>query len=67
MVSMKLNIEKINKEINRLGLNKKTLAEKMGIKSQWIYFILADHRSHTFKTVQKFADFFGIDPKDLLI
>jgi len=63
---MKLNLEKINKEIVRLGLNKRSLANKMGVKSQWIYFVLSDTHSHTFKTVEKFAEFLGVDPKDLI-
>ena len=66
ILTMKLNINKINKEIIRLGLNRKTLAEKMGMKSQWIYFVLSNNHSHTFKTVEKFAEVLNLDPRDLI-
>ena len=64
---MKLNIEKIYKEIERLGISRRKLAKKMGMKSQWIYAVLTTDKSHTFKTVEKFAHALNVDPKDLVI
>jgi len=63
---MKLNLDKIQKLMNKQGLNKTALALKMGVKESWVYEILAGRQGKTFATLEKIADALGVDPKDLL-
>jgi len=63
---MEINIKKLEREREQVGLSKKQLAMALGIHYQNIDYILKT-RQTKLKTIQKIADFFGIDAKDLLI
>jgi len=63
---MKLNLEKIEQEMKKRGLNKTALALKMGVKESWIYEILAGRQGKTFASVEKLAIALKINPKDLI-
>jgi len=64
---MKLDLVKINKELERLNWTKYTLAEKMGCNKQWVYILLGpEYGGVTLKTVEKIAAAIGIEPKDIL-
>ena len=64
---MELNIRKIKLELERLGWTKYRLAKEMGVKHQWVYYIIQHPESCTLKTVTKFGEALGIDPRDLVI
>ena len=61
---IKLNVNKIEKERNRLDFSKATLARKMGISRQLLYYTM---KYNQIFHVDKFAEVFDIDPKDLII
>jgi len=63
---MKLNIEKIQKIMEKQALTKTQLAVRMRVKESWVYEILAGRQGKTFYTVEKLADALGVNPKDLL-
>lgn len=68
ILTMKLNVKRINNEMNRLGWNQLRLAKEMGVHRGQVSFILKHHPdSMTLKTVEKFARALACDPKDLLI
>jgi transcriptional regulator with XRE-family HTH domain len=63
---MKLNLKKINQEMERLGLNQTELARRMGISRQLLnYYLQRDLRE--IPAVERLAKQFNIPPKDLLI
>jgi len=63
---MELNVKKIEREMERLALSKKDICRKLGMHYQgWDYIIKT--RQTKLKTIQRIADFFGIEGKDLLI
>lgn len=62
---MEINIKKFEREREQLGLTKQELAKALGIHYQNIDYIMKTKQTKL-KTIQKIADFFGIDPKDLL-
>lgn len=65
---MRLNIEKINSELGRLGKSKYWLGQKMGVRPQWVYQILdPKYNGITLKSIEKIAVALGFDPKDLII
>jgi len=64
---MKINKRKIELELKRLGWSKYRLAKEMGAKHQWVYYVLNNENSFTFRTVERIARAIGADPKDLLI
>ena len=61
---MKLNIEKINRELTLLGWNKSRLAKELGITRQGVHYYLSS--KPTVWKVEKLADVLGLDAKDLL-
>ena len=63
---MEINIQKLEKEMARTGLKKAELAKAMGMYYQNLDYILRTRRTKL-DTIQKMADFFEIDAKDLLI
>ena len=63
---MELNIEKIDRELKRLGLSKYTLAQKMGINKETIYSIFR-RKSTKISTINEIAKILDVDPRDLLI
>lgn len=63
---MELNTRKLEREMARLSLSKKELCRKLGMHYQgWDYIMRT--RQTKLKTIQRIADFFEMDPKDLLI
>jgi len=64
---MKLNVEKIKKEANRLGLSAEDIARGLGMTRQGWYDHLNRPEEKTLFTIKKIAEFFNIDPKDLII
>jgi len=66
MRTMEINIAKLERERERLGKSKMEICRDLGIAYQnWDYIIRS--RQTKLKTIQKIADYFGIDGKDLLI
>ena len=63
---MELNIKKIDKERERLGLSQKELAKALGMHYQGLDYI-CKRKSTNLRTIQAIADFFGIEGKDLII
>ena len=63
---MELNIRKIEKERERLGISIKELAKALGMHYQGLDYIYR-MKSTNLKTIQRIADYFGIDGKDLII
>ena len=61
---MKLNIEKINRELNLLGWNKSRLAKELGMTRQGVYYYFSS--KPTIRKVEKLANVLGLDAKDLL-
>ena len=65
---MKLNKDKINKELARLGWSYYRLGEEMKVKRQWVYQLMdPKYNGVTLKTIEKLADALDFDPKDLII
>jgi len=65
MRTMEINIAKLERERERIGLSKMEICRSLGIHYQnWDYIIKT--RKTKLSTIQKIADFFLIDPKDLL-
>ena len=65
---MKLNVEKIELELERLGRNKSWLAERMKRSRQQIQYLLSGNgNSVTLKTIERIGSALSLDPKDLII
>ena len=65
---MKLNIERIKYEMTRKGWNTIELARQTGWKKQWASYLLTKKGvGFQFKTIERLAEVFGINPKDLII
>jgi hypothetical protein len=63
---MEINIKKMERERGLLGLSKYAFSKKIGIHHQNYDYILKAKQTKL-PTIQKIADFLGIDGKDLLI
>lgn len=63
---MKVNVKKIQLEIERAGWSVPQLAKKIGIPRQTLYSILQTENARL-TTLTKIGEFFELDPKDLLI
>jgi len=59
----KLNVNKVEREIERLGICKAELARRIGISRQLLYYTLK--KQQVFH-IYKMAELFDMDPKDLL-
>lgn len=67
MSAMKINTHKLKIEMERAGYSKTSeMAGPFGMTRQALDRIIKDQTT-TFKTLNRLADFFAIDPKDLLI
>tara|TARA_Y100000310_G_C20420725_1_gene686553 strand:+ start:364 stop:558 length:195 start_codon:yes stop_codon:yes gene_type:complete len=64
---MEINSKKIQLEMDRMGWSVEEVADRMDRKVQWVYFVMSNKGSHTFRTVERFALALGVDPKDLVI
>ena len=60
---MKLNIQKINIELDRLGKNKKWIADQLKTDRQKVNYWF---RSATIKAAEPIGQVLGIDPRDLI-
>jgi ribosome-binding protein aMBF1 (putative translation factor) len=63
---MKLNIKKINQELERLGWTRTEYAKQLKISKQLLTYHLR-HYVKSISVVEKLAKPLNIDPKDLLI
>lgn len=63
---LKLNIEKISVELNRLGWTQADLARALGVRRQYVSKLFQTKRC-SFGMVEKIAAVLQIEPKDLLI
>ena len=61
---MELNIEKIQKELNRLNQSKRWLAVKIGVDRQLVDYWFT---SKTIKAADRIAQVLGYEPKDLIL
>ena len=62
---MELNIDKIQRELDRLGWSKYILAQKMNVNKETIYSIFR-RNSTKISTINQIAEILDVDPKDLL-
>lgn len=60
---MKLNTEKIESELKRIGRNKKWLAEKMKVYPSMITYIF---KYKPITQAERIAKVLNLDPKDLI-
>jgi plasmid maintenance system antidote protein VapI len=60
---MKLNTEKIRKELERIGETQVWLAEQLGVTRQRVNQILS---AASLKNAERIGKVFGIEPKDLI-
>ena len=63
---MKVNIKKLQLEIERAGWSIPMLAKKIGIPRQTLYLIFQTENARL-STLTKIAEPLALDPKDLLI
>jgi len=64
---MKINVHKLKIEMERAGYPRTAdMAKTFGMTRQALDRIIKEQTT-TFKTLNRLADFFAIDPKDLLI
>lgn len=66
MMVMKLNTQKIEKELKRLGWTRADLARALNVHRQAVYIFLAQDTLPRLGTVEKYARALGVDPKDLI-
>jgi len=64
---MKVNIEKIKREMERLKLSVIKLAEVSGLSRQTIYDRLETDKGGNLETIEKIAKALELDAKDLLV
>jgi len=62
---MKINVNKLEAERERLGLTKAAFSRKIGFKDS-TYFKLIDSESTTLKRLSAIAKALGVNPKTLL-
>jgi len=63
---MKLNLKKINQELERLGWTRVEYARRLGVSKQLLHYYLKKEIKGI-KIVEKLACPFNVDPKDLLV
>ena len=63
---MKLNIRKIQLELERLGWSKSKLAREMGVTRQCIHYYFHNKRNIGLETVTNIGKTLGIPAKDLI-
>ena len=64
---MKLNVAKINTELQRLGWSQAKFADEIGVSRQFVNKILNGEAGRTFAVADKIAATLGIEAKDLII
>ena len=63
---MRLDTEKIRRELTRINKTQADMADEWQVTRQYINYLLSGKRNPHFQTVQKLADYFGMDAKDLI-
>jgi predicted transcriptional regulator len=63
---MRLNTEKIKKEMARLNWTQTRLAKEMGVKRQYVQYMLKSGTNPTIKTINRFAAALDVSPMDLV-
>jgi DNA-binding Xre family transcriptional regulator len=63
---MQINVKKLQREMARTGLKKCALAKSIGLHYQGLDYILKTKQTRL-TTIQKIADYFDMDAKDLLV
>ena len=63
LATMKLNVEKIKKELDRMGWSQAKLANELGTSQQLVNYWM---NSASLKGAEPIAKIFNIDPKDLI-
>jgi len=64
--TMKINIQKLERERKRFGENKTRFSSRLGFSSS-LYSKILKSKTTTFKSISKIAARLKMDPKDLLI
>ena len=71
MKTLKINLDKIEKELRRLKLNKYRLSLRMKVPHSYVYGLFTPANkdiNHTFRIVERIADALDkMDPKDLIV
>jgi len=62
---MKLNIAKIESEMNKQGLSQSDIARKLDLSRQRIHQIIKEG-AKSFRVVENIAGILGVEPKDLI-
>jgi hypothetical protein len=65
ILDMELNVKKIEKEMERLGMDRRAFALALGMHVQGLDYILRRKQTRL-STIQHIADYLGLDGKDLL-
>jgi len=63
---MKLNVKKINQELNRLKWRKADYARALGVDRQSVHYYL-NHNISSMRIIEKLAKPLNLNPKDLII
>jgi DNA-binding XRE family transcriptional regulator len=63
---MNLNTKKLKEEMKRQGINQSDLARAFGVTRQSISLYMRKGIG-SFRILEKIADYFNLDPKDLII
>ena len=65
---MRLNVKKIQYELNRIDKTQAWLAAQMGKHKQWVNYLMKNNAGNvTLKTIERIGHALAIDPKDLII
>jgi len=64
---MKLNLDKIRRELDRLQWTYSNLAVHSAMERQFVSEIMAGKAGRTFRTVERLAEALNVDEKDLVI
>ena len=63
---MELNITRIRKEMDKMGLNQSALAQRAGVSRQFISRKLLRPQSFSWQTIVKLADALGVEPQEII-
>jgi transcriptional regulator with XRE-family HTH domain len=64
--TMKLNTKRIEKELVKHGWTKYRFSKELGVSPQWVYSLLKDEKSHTFKTIERISKALALREKDII-
>lgn len=63
---MKINTDKLKQIMKAKSMSTIDIAYKMQTSEAWVYAVLAGTHGRTFRTVEKFAEVLGVEPKELI-